>query len=184
MGSPLSREITDYDDIHDSLYYDVSAKPVTKNAMVQENLMLPMASDVPGLAEYFYSFLGKPAPEFAEKREFSPAIRKKTATYDLVDGKQTFVHYTVSWEKEYGEDAVYTLVSFDPEDYLNTFVPIKTIYPSEQAIGYIGTVTRNMGNGILYNNDGYAAGIRTFVVTAITPDGHLYCSDPVEYIFP
>ena len=185
MGSPNSREIGTLYDIRDRMYGEEMDEDyhTTRNALVQENLMIPMASETEGLAEYFYSFLGQSPPDFPKKQPAAPNIQRHSVGYDFVDGYRELVSYELTWEKVYGEDAVYTLVSYQEEDYANSFYPIKTVYSGENASAYIGTVSYEEGGSVVYWDDSLAEGTRTFAVTAILPDGTMHISDPLVYTF-
>lgn len=183
MGSPNSRSIADYHDIQDLLYGEEDNVEYGRNAKVQENLMIPIASDVEGLAEYFYSFIDEPMPEFEEKKDIMINIDSYSVAYDLVSGYREFVTYTVDWNKAYGDDAVYTLVSFREEDPMHSFASIRTVWPGMDAEACIGEITWKEGNTVYYWEDGIAEGTRCFVVTVIKPDGTVYISDIMRYDF-
>ncbi len=183
MGSPRSHGIADYCDVRDRLGGKESADYKARNAMVQENLQLPMASEQEGLAAYFYSFIDEPMPDIPPRQEIQIQVQKGSKSYDLTDGYRTFVHYRLSWNKAYGDDATYTLVSYQPDDMYKNLYFIRTVRPGQAADAYVGSVTREIGQTIRYMDDQLAAGTRTFIVTAVLPDGTLYKSDPLTYTF-
>lgn len=183
MGSPNTRMIGDYCDVQDSLYGETDEETVRRNCLIQENLMLPMAYEQEGLAEYFYSFIGQQPPSVAPRQSIEIEVQRQSVAYDLVSGYRTFTSHTLTWNKAYGDDAVYTLVTYDESDYGNTVRPIKTVYPGEQARAYIGSVVLDQGSSVTYCEDGLNEGTRTFVVTAVLPDGSMYKSDPLVYTF-
>lgn len=182
MGSPNSRSVADYYDIREALNGRDGSVPFCRNAQVQENLMIPMANEVPGLAEYFYSFLEEPAPVYSP-RKIDLELEEYTVGYDLVGGYRSFTSYEVTWNKAYGEDAVYTLVCFDETDYENSYQPIKTVTAGEEASAEIGNLAVRSGNTVTNIDDHLAQGTRTFAVTVILPDGTMYCSEPLQYTF-
>lgn len=185
MGSPHSRDIGTLYDIRDRMNGEETDEDyhTTRNALVQENLMIPMASEAEGLAEYFYSFIGQPPPAFPKKQPVALDIQRRSVGYDFVEGYRELVSYELTWDKAYGEDAVYTLVSYQEEDYANSFYPIKTVYSGDSASASIGTVSYEEGGSVVYWDDSLAEGTRTFAVTAILPDGAMYISDPLVYSF-
>ena len=183
MGSPNSREVERYYDVQEYLDGAGGESRFARNAQVQENLCIPMASEVPGLADYYYSFLGEKAPRFPAKQDIQLSFQKNEIGYDLVSGYQTFVSYDISWNKAYGEDAVYTLVSYQKENYNESFYCVKTVQAGEPASAVIGCPTRTYGDSLFWQDDGLAQGTRTFVVTAILPDGTMYFSDPADVTF-
>ncbi len=182
MGSPNSRSVFDYYDTEEALYGRNSKLGYGKNMLVQENLMIPMATQVPGLAEYFYSFIDEPAPTF-QPQELTLKVKRRSKGYDLASGYRTFTRYEFTWDKVYGEDATYTLVCFDENHYVDTLYPIKTVTQGEEARAVIGGMAREKGNMVYYAEDSLAEGTKTFVVTVILPDGTMYCSLPLKYEF-
>ena len=183
MGSPLSREIADFHDVQDYLNGYSGVVYSARNDRVQENLMIPMASEKEGLADYFYRFLDEPAPDLPPRRQIDITVQQGSKSYDLDSGYRTFVHYTLTWNKAYGDDAIYTLVSYCEDDYEGTFYPIKTVRPGQEAVAYIGSVTAEGEQSVKVMEDHLASGTRTFVVTAVLPDGTMHKSDPLRYTF-
>lgn len=182
MGSPNTRSVAEYRDIQEYLDgVDVSAH-WGQNAQVQENLMIPMANEVPGLAEYFYSFLGEEAPEYHPK-EIKLDITHDSESFSLDIGYRTFDSYTITWNKAYGEDAVYTLVCFDEEDYPDSLCAVKTVTAGEEASAVVGTAWYASDSYVSSATDNLDTGTKTFVVTVILPDGNMYCSEAMKYTF-
>ena len=180
MGSPNSRTVGEYDDVRQYMNGGKSDTELFRNAAPQENMHLPLAQDVPGLADYYYSFLDEQAPAYPDEREFDLRFDRRTASYHLTSGYQTFVSYKITWEKLYGEDAVYTLISAKDDE---TFMPVRTVTAGEDAAAWIGCVTLEQGSQVQIYDDGLAAGTRTFLVTAILPDGRFCVSEPVVQSF-
>ncbi len=48
--------------------------------------MLPMPYEQEGLAEYFYSFIGRQPPQTGPKRDMEIEIQRYSVGYDLVGG--------------------------------------------------------------------------------------------------
>ena len=181
MGSPASRDVSEYKDVREQANGEVSNPYLTRNANPQENMLLPMATDVPGLADYFYGFIGEEAPEPLPDRDFHITLTPYSASYDLVIGYTTYVNYTVEWDKLYGDDAVYTLISCgDDEDM---YWAIRTVTGDEDASATIGAVAFDYGTGVNVYDDKLAQGTRTFIVTVILPDGRICVSEPLKYTF-
>ena len=184
MGSPASREIVEYKDIMESLYEtDGYSWHSSRSGAVQENLTIPMACEVEGLADYFYSFIGEEAPGYDIKKEMNIRINKLSHSYNLVDGYRTFVYYEVEFDKVYGEDATYVLTVYDPAGYDGSVQPIRTVTSGERPLCRVGNAVRNMGSRVIYNDDGIATGTKVFIVNVITADGKLYTSSPFTYTF-
>ncbi|MBR6763924.1 MAG: hypothetical protein IKM13_09275 [Clostridia bacterium] len=182
MGSPTTRQAGNYCDVRDLLNGLEGDTFPYRNIDVQENLMLPMASQIPGLAELFYSFIDEPAPSFAPKK-LTLSIDKDTSRYNLVTGSKSFTHYTIRWDKVYGEDAVYTLVCYDPDNYKDSLYPIRTVTQDEESEGIIGNYVRVTGDMVHYWYDELDQGTKIFQVTVVCPDGSMYLSDPLTYTF-
>lgn len=184
MGSPNSRDIGEFHDVKEYLGGDgQESGAMLRNAMPQENMMIPLASDVEGLAEYFYSFTDSEMPQIPSKQDFHLSVQRNAEGYDLVTGYEEFVSYQLIWDKVYGEDAVYTLISYQEENYKGSFYPIKTVEAGENSQAWIGCVAEENGGVVSYTDDGLAAGTRTFMVTAILPDGTIAVSEPLNYTF-
>ena len=182
MGSPTTRTVTDYPDIWQSLSGAVYPEGVAAaNLLPQENLMLPLAAEVPGLADYFYSFLGEPPPApVAERQEIKLQIAPATAGYNLMVGYRSFTRYTITFDMPY-EDAIYTVGCYDPDAYM--VYPVKTVHTGQQGTATVGTVTADTGGYILTQSDNIATGTKVFFVVAQLPDGTYYLSDRLEYTF-
>ncbi|MBQ4561175.1 MAG: hypothetical protein IJA55_02445 [Clostridia bacterium] len=184
MGSPASRETADYKDIMESLYMDeYTREKLTRSCCVQENLTIPMACELEGVAEYFYGFLEEEPPEYDVKKEMNIRITPYKRSYDLVGGYKTFIYYGVEFDKVYGEDATYVLTCYDPGDYYHTRYPIRTVTKGENTRCYIGNAVRDAGGSVIYSDDGIAKGTKIFIVNVITADGNMYTSTPFSYKF-
>lgn len=182
MGSPNARSVVDYYDIRQALEGREEKLSFARNAQVQENLMIPMATTVPSLAAYFYSFVDQAPPVFAPQT-LTLDIEPQSVGFDLVGGYQTFDSYEITWDKVYGQEAVYTLVCFDPENYAETLRPIRTVTEGEPASAEIGALAVKRGDMVYSADDKLAQGTKTFAVTVILPDGTMYVSDLLEYTF-
>ncbi len=184
MGSPASREIVDYKDAMENLYTDGdNGQWSSRSCAVQENLTIPMACEMEGLAEYFYSFVDEEAPEYDIKKEMNIRIKRRSQSYNLTTGYKTFVYYEIGFDKVYGEDATYVLSVYDPENYEQTQRFVRTVTSGEKALCYVGNPVRNYGSSIRYIDDGIAKGTKVFIVNVITADGKLYTSAPFTYTF-
>ena len=182
MGSPNAMaDQGDYIDIRDFKNGKTGDQWILRNAAPQENMFLPFAADVPGLADYFYGFLDEPAPEFPDASGAEPRFERHAVGYDLVGGYRTFVSYRVTWDKVLGEDATYTLICLDPQT--ETLQPIKTVRAGEEAKAEIGELAVESGSRINYYEDGVTKGTKRFLVVVITPDGRAAVSDAVEKRF-
>jgi len=186
MGSPTTRQVVKFLDVSERLYGQEYPSSVNWNSAMngwpQANMAIPLASEMPGLTEYFYSFIDEDPPHREHsKLDIAIDIERKSVGYNLVGGYQTFVHYILSWNTPY-QDAIYTLVCFDPKDP-SVVIPIKTIFPGENARATIGAVTSEGWSYITILNDVFIKGTKAFFVIALLPDGSLYRSEPLWYEF-
>jgi len=186
LGSPTTRQCFDFKDVRQRLAGEKQVEDhqwgQASNAFPQENLMIAYAPDVPGLSDYFHSFVEE-EPEAGKTPERQPidfTFKRGSRSFDLIGGRRTFVYYTVSWNTPY-EGAVYTLICYDKEDYKPH--PIKTARPGEKAEATIGCVTRASSKRVTWWDDGLPTGTKTFLVTAMFENGTILVSDPVDHTF-
>ena len=185
MGSPTTRQVVDFVDIQQILNGAEQPTDIlrARNAFPQENMMLPLANEVPGLEAYFRSYIGcVPRVPVEEKQEVTLQIRQNSVQHNLVTGLRTFVYYTITWNTPY-QEAIYTLVSYDPHDYRGWGDPIKTVRPGQNASAIIGEYVTVRGDQVHSIDDGRAEGVKVFFVVALLPDGTFYMSEKFEFNF-
>jgi len=185
MGSPTTRQVVDFVDVQQLL--NGAELPTSirgaRNAFPQENMMIPLAGDVQGLKEYFYSYIGKaPRVPREEKQEITLEISRSSVQHDLTSGRRTFVYYTIIWNAPY-QNAIYTLAWYDPDNYAGWGNPVKTVHPGQSPSAVIGEYVVERGDRIHFPEDGRVFGTRVFYVVAMLPDGTFYISDKLEYNF-
>ena len=185
MGSPTTRQIVDFIDVQQAVQGSEQPHNISKarNAFPQGNMMIPLAGDVYGLNEYFYSFVdASPRVPVEENKNISLKISRSSREYTLTTGLRSFIHYSITWNTPY-QNAVYTLVCYDPADYRGWGHAIKTVRPGQSASAVIGEYAIERGNQILSMDDGLASGKKVFFVVALLPDGTFYISDKLEHQF-
>jgi len=185
MGSPTTRQVVDFMDVRQLL--NNAEQPertaTARNAIPQENMMIPLAIDVPGLKEHFYSFIDiEPRVPVEEKKDIALQIRRNSVQHNLVSGLRTFVHYEITWNTPY-QNAIYTLSCYDPNDYSGWGTPIKTIRTGQTASAIIGEDVVTRGDQVVSMNDGLAEGTKILIVIALLPDGTFYASEKLEHTF-
>jgi hypothetical protein len=185
MGSPTTRQVVDFVDVRQVV--NGAERPESlknaRNAFPQENLMIPLANEVPGLKEYFFSFIDTELRmPVEEKQEVLLQIRKNNIEFLLTTGYRTFTHYIITWNTPY-ENAIYTLVCYDPNDYTGWGIPIKTVRPEQNASAVIGEYVIEQANQVVSLDDGLANGTMVFMVVAMLPDGTFYLSEKLEHTF-
>jgi hypothetical protein len=145
--------------------------------------MIPLANDVQGLKEYFFSYIDAvPRVPVEEKQEITLQIRRNSRGFQLTTGYRTFVHYIITWNTPY-KNAIYTLVCYDPDDYTGWSIPIKTVRPGQTASAAVGEYVVEQANQVVSLDDGLAIGTKVFVVVAMLPDGTFYLSEKLEHTF-
>jgi hypothetical protein len=186
MGSPTVRQVGSFFDVRQILLQGLENTPFLnfyRNAFPQLNMRIPLASEVYGLREYFFSFIdSEPVMPAEERMEITLDIRPVTVSFDLVTGHTAFTHYVITWNTPY-QDAVYTLVTYDADDDNDWARPIRTVFPDQQAEAVIGAVTQERGNYIHSVDDELARGNRVFFVVAMLPDGTFYTSEKLFFQF-
>jgi len=185
MGSPTTRQVVDFFDVRQII--NGAERPANnrgaRNAFPQENLMIPLANNVPGLKEYFFSFIDAgPRVPVEEKQEVSLQIRRNNIGFQLTTGYRTFIHYEITWNTPY-DNAIYTLVCYDPDNYAGWGMPIKTVRPGQNASAIIGEYVVERGNQVESLDDGLASGTKVFFVVAMLPDGTFFMSEKLEHTF-
>ncbi len=185
MGSETTRKIVYYKDVMQQMNGQFT-KPYFRSSNIepQENLMIPLASEVDGLYEYFYHFIDEnaSAPELAEKKTITIKIDPRTSSYNSTVGMLYFTSYKITWNDVYaGQGVVYTLLSYDPNNYF--IRPIKTIAKGNALEAYVGTTSYQTTDYIYHYPDGLDKGTRVFLVLAQFPDGSIRISDPLTYRF-
>ena len=185
MGSPTSRQVVDFVDVRQMMNGEESHAGMSgaRNAFPQENMMLPLANDVPGLEAYFREYIGAaPRVPIEEKQDITLQINQQVVHHDLVSGPRTFIYYTITLYTPY-QEAIYTLASYDPQNYRGWGDPIKTVRSGQDASAVIGEYVITQGNEVRSIDDGRAEGNKIFYVVALLPDGTLYISEKLEYNF-
>ena len=182
MGSPNAmKQVGSYRDLYSYAKGQFGDVYVKRNAAPQENMCLPFATEVPGLAEYFYSFLNEAPPEYPHAGDVGLQFRQRSESFRLDSGYRSFSSYEIVWNKTLGEEAVYTLICVDPETELT--YPVMTVRDGEPAEAQIGDYWRSSATSVSWFSDGLAEGTKRFMVVVTMPDGRVSVSDPVEKSF-
>ena len=185
MGSPRTRQVVDFVDVQQILNsaQQPSRTADARNAFPQENMMIPLANDVPGLAEYFYSFIGaNPRVPIEEKKDVTLQVRRESTQLDLVEGSRTFIYYTITWNAPY-DNAIYTLVYYDPDNYTGWGVPVKTVHPGQATSAVMGEYVVVRGTEVLHIPNSAVQGTKVLFVVALLQDGTFYISEKLEHNF-
>jgi hypothetical protein len=175
MGSPNARVTENYKDVNDILMssdddYKVAADDRTVNLFPQKNIFIPLADDIAGLRDYYYSFIGleNSLPPLAPAA-FNLAIDKRT--------KNGYTYYDITWRMpSVDENALYTLVCYDSQG--NVFWPVKTVYGDEAPAAMVGTASTIRGDYLYSMSDDVPEDDRIFKLYLLLPDGRMQASEP------
>lgn len=173
MGSPDVKQPMEFKDVEELINsgaksYDIRFYGTTVNVFPQENINIPLSDEVPGLRDYYYSFVGK-------KNDYEPL---KPVDFNLQISKHSkygHTYYKITWDKtSTDKDALYTLVCYDSEGDL--FRPVKTVHGDEEPYAIVGTYSRLRGFTITYWPDNIPKEGRIFKLYLILPDGRMQAS--------
>lgn len=175
MGSPNAKKTRNYKDRYDLLRagvkdYDPVIDDRTVNVFPQENIYIPLADEIDGLRDYYYSFLDM-ENEFPplEKVDFKIKVSKHISN--------GFKYYNVTWKKPTKDkDALYTLVCYDKKGV--PFWPVRTVKGNQEAIAKVGTPSIENGIRIYYWPDSIPDEDRIFKLYLLLPDGRMQASEP------
>ncbi len=144
FGSPLAKKSVSYIDVKDRLINNVTDYRYTSNTfnlIPQENLDIPLATEVSGLREYWLGLAGMSQPKvtFPDRPKIVLSEEKKLLN--------KYNSYKIDWnEIGDGKSYEYTLVLYPEGD--NSFpVPIKTVKSGEGMSAYIGSYVLNQPGG-------------------------------------
>lgn len=188
FGSKTANQVITYYDVLDSLNgkdksNELSENISGSNAIPQENMNLPLAADIPGLSEYFSSFINTPArTKTLDLSNIDIIFTKKSKGYRLTSGYETFVYYEVSWQAPYtDEDISYTLVCYDENEEILSAV--KTLKGNQKQLAYIGNVSKESGNSVRYITDKTTSGIKYFRIIAVDGNQNIAVSKMQQFTF-
>lgn len=175
MGSDTGKRTEEYLDVGDLAtsysggdYHGTYADGIV-NVYPQENIYIPLADEVGGLREYYYSFIGM--------EDNSSALQPPDFNFN-VTRKESFgyTYYEITWDKiSEDPEALYTLVCYDTEGNLQS--AIRTVHGDEEAIARVGSYAVISGSQlIIYTND-VPDTSRYFRLYVMLPDGRMQSSD-------
>jgi len=175
LGSPNAKQTRFYMDIYDVLRYGgdevyyVEGDESTVNVFPQENANIPLAEDIAGLRDYFYSFI-------PSENALTP-LPGADIQFEIEKHRQHgHTYYDITWNKPTEDpEALYTLVCYDTEG--NVFMPVKTLYGDEEAIAKVGTVALLSGTTLTTCTNAITDEDRMFKVFLMHPDGRMQSSE-------
>lgn len=174
-GSELARASRDYLDVTERIEQEATNYYYfygDYNLLPQENLTLPLAADVEGLAEYFYFLTGIPTHVTRDIDVPEPELIEINQVYNK------YFEYVFEWDAIDGEgDYEYTLVMNDT-DYNDYPLPIKTVRSDEALLAVAGSAVDLEKNRALLGN---LLGDYELTLFAKDSNGAMYASDPVLF---
>jgi len=185
MGSPLTKKQVDYFDNQElaDLYSKNKSKYQAKtiesiisyNSYPHENPILASPSQVKGLAEYYYSFVGTQAPTYTQVSDYG--------TLDMNFVQTATSSYAMTWSKPWQYDNItYTLVAYDTRD--DILGAIKTISGNEEALAAFGEqkVERNYVEYSVNDLLDTLGSVRFRIIVTFADDS-IVVSDPYDVRF-
>ncbi len=178
LGSPAAKASFKYKDSLDVLTenYEEDYIPVRFNSRPQDNLFLPLATDVKGLYSYMKKISGvKGEKEPAiTKRPFIKSIRSQDSFIDKT--------YTLTFTEAVGNGPFeYTIIMY-PTGYPNMPYALKTIAGGELKTVF-GTVVRYDDKGNLEGVFNSYNGVYEFRILAKDKNGFMFSSPTYSYDF-
>ncbi len=147
------------------------------NVTPHSNLYIEMPHRVDGLAEYFYSFVEKDAPEYT--------IREPAGSMNMrAESKCSGSIIDIYWDTPYDDTrALYTVIAYNSSDEIVSI--IQTLYGQEgghctyyRRIEF-GVATKGFRYNYYYLHDFDEDGIKKFRVLVTFPDDTVEISDPL-----
>ena len=180
MGSNTGRKAEEYLDIYDLAtnysddeYYR-SYNDSIANVYPQENIYIPLADDISGLRDYYYSFIGleNDMTPLAPAK-FNLSTHKKTG---VTSTNENYTYYEITWDKtSMDPNTLYTLVCYDMEGNLHS--AIRTVHGDETPIARVGKYVVQQGNQLVWFPSDVTDQDRFFRLIALLPDGRLQSSE-------
>ncbi|MCR1898721.1 hypothetical protein NSA47_06910 [Irregularibacter muris] len=178
FGSPTAKIPKTYDDIikreeKKQLDQTIRWNNHIFNVYPQENFNIPLAQDIPGVADYWRELAG------LEDLEIHPIPSTShialTQVKDLGYNKKQFI---IEWTE--GIDAktsplLYTVVAFD--EHNQQAIPIKTVKTGEKLQAVIGSVKMKKGLEILYYTDHFTETPKDIRVFTMNEYGNIVSSN-------
>ncbi len=176
MGSPGAKQQREYLDVYDVLDnynkhkdYTAYADASVSNVYPQENIYLPLADEVIGLRDYYFSFIG----EQSDVQDLDHADFNITMSEHEQYG---YSYYEITWDKTTKDPgAVYTLVCFSENG--DVFLPVKTVRGNETAVARVGTAVKLSGITLTTLKNGVTDEDRYFKLYVTWPDGRMQSSE-------
>ena len=173
LGSPATKQTGEYMDGYDLLQADMDtySPELFMNVFPQENIFIPLADEIPGLRQYYYSFISL-------ESEYSTPL--ETVDFNLQISRHSKYGkrwYEITWDMVSTDpDVQYTLVCYDSDGLM--YRPVRTVYGDGEAIAKVGSPVIRHGNWIYWWNDGIPRENRIFKLYMLLPDGRMIASEP------
>lgn len=180
MGSHTGRTTEEYLDVYDLAtnysddeYYR-SYNDNIINVYPQENIYIPLADDIGGLRDYFYSFIDH-SSDMAPlgPTNYHLSMAKKTG---ITSNNESYTYYEIKWDKPISDpNAIYTLVCYDMDGNLHS--AIRTVNGDEMPIARVGKYVAQQGTQLVWFPSDVTDEDRYFKLIVLLPDGRIQSSE-------
>ncbi len=181
FGSKNAKTSYDFKDTNERLSNNIVEYSYTNrifNLIPQENLEIPLATEIKGLYAYWIKLMGVTA--MAEPKLYKkPNFISLTSSNSFISGKK----YDVKWEEAVGKGPFeYTVVMY-PIGNPAFPKPIKTVKSGESLEATFGTVIKRGADGAMYGILENFEGQYEFKIFIKDSDGFMYSSEPLQFNF-
>jgi len=176
LGSPGAKQPREYLDVFDVLEnykkykdYKAYADASVSNVYPQENIYIPLAHEVNGLRDYYFSFIGEQSDtEDLEHADFSLTMTEHE--------NYGYTYYEIAWDKTTADpDSLYTLICFSENG--DIFLPVRTVLGNETPVARVGTAVKLSGITLTTLKNGITDEDRYFKLYVTWPDGRMQSSE-------
>jgi len=180
FGSELTKKSVDYKDVKERIEGGIKKYYYSSNSynlVPQQNLEIPLAANIDGLANYWIGLVGKPC--------YEPNPPNKV-NLKIVESKEIYINkyqYKFEWEpvEESNERYEYTLVLYN--NVLDFPQPIKTVYTGEKMEAYTGYGYRKMENNKIRVIEDNYKGEYKLKLFIKDERNFIYCKDELKVKF-
>jgi hypothetical protein len=181
FGSPLAKSSTDYKDVSERVKENISdyySLNNSYNLLPQENLNLPLASEVDGLYNYWLNLAGYVATQPSLAYKPVPYISNIENVYFNNNKK-----YTLKWnEIPDNKSYEYTVIMY-PKDMAYFPIPIKTVKTGEEMLANIGSDVKREGNADVYGILEQFEGVYEIKIFVKDMNNFMFVSQTLYYDF-
>ncbi len=175
MGSGSGRKTEEYLDVYDLAtsysdndYYR-SYNDSIVNVYPQENIYIPLADQIDGLRDYFYSFVGL-------QNDTTPVGNPNFHLTMTKRSNMGSTYYDITWNKTSTDpNTLYTLVCYDMNGNLHS--AIRTVHGDDTPVARVGKYVVQQGTQLVWYDSDVTEEDRYFKLTVLLPDGRMQASE-------